>query len=111
VHPYVAARSRELMAAAPQDAVVVYDVPLLVEKTLAGDYAVVIVVDVVPQTQLDRLMTRRGMTEDDARARIAAQASREQRLAVADVVVDNSGSLDDLRARVAEVWAELQRRT
>jgi dephospho-CoA kinase len=68
------------------------------------------VVDVPPELQVERLVTLRGMAPDQARARMAAQASREQRLAVADVVIDNSGSLDDLDRRVAEVWADLQRR-
>ena len=74
-------------------------------------FDVVIVVDVPPDLQLDRLVSLRGMAADQARARMAAQASREQRLAVADIVIDNSGSLDDLDRRVAEVWADLERRT
>jgi dephospho-CoA kinase len=67
-------------------------------------------VDVPPEVQVDRLVGQRGMSPDQARARMAAQASREQRLAMADVVIDNSGSLDDLDRRVAEVWADLKRR-
>lgn len=110
VHPYVGRRSAELMAAAPPDAVVVYDVPLLVEKSLQGHYDVVVVVDVDEETQVRRLLAEREMTEAEARARIAAQASRAERLAVADVVVDNQGDLDSLRARVAEVWKELRAR-
>jgi dephospho-CoA kinase len=70
----------------------------------------VIVVDVPPELQVERLASLRRMAPDQARARMAAQASREQRLAVADVVIDNSGSLDDLDRRVTEVWAGLQRR-
>jgi dephospho-CoA kinase len=61
--------------------------------------------------QVERLVRLRGMTPEQARARIAAQASREQRLAVADVVIDNSGSLDDLDRRVGEIWADLQHRS
>lgn len=110
VHPYVGRRSAELMAAAPPDAVVVYDVPLLVEKSLQRHYDVVVVVDVDEETQVRRLLAAREMTEAEARARIAAQASRAERLAVADVVVDNEGDLDSLRARVAEVWVELRAR-
>jgi dephospho-CoA kinase len=68
------------------------------------------VVDVPPELQVERLVSQRGMTPDQARARMAAQASRPQRLAVADLVIDNSGSLDDLDRRVAGVWADLQRR-
>jgi dephospho-CoA kinase len=67
-------------------------------------------VDVPPELQLERLVSQRRMTPDQARARLAAQASREQRLAVADLVIDNSGSLEDLDRRVAEVWADLQHR-
>ena len=63
-----------------------------------------------PRLQVERLVSRRGMAPDQARARMAAQASREQRLAVADIVIDNSGSLADLDRRVADVWADLERR-
>ncbi|MEU0336877.1 dephospho-CoA kinase [Streptomyces sp. NPDC006193] len=110
VHPLVRARSRELESAAAEDAVVVHDVPLLTENGLAPLYDVVVVVDADPATQLDRLVRLRGMTEDDARARMAAQATREQRRAVADIVIDNDVPLDELRARVAEVWDDLVRR-
>ena len=107
VHPYVGRRSRELMAAAADDAVVVYDVPLLVEKSLQDGYDVVVVVDATDETRLTRLMAGRGMAEDDARARMTAQATREQRLAVADHVVPNDGDLDGLRQQVAALWAAL----
>ncbi|MFJ8181954.1 dephospho-CoA kinase [Streptomyces sp. NPDC096105] len=110
VHPLVGARSRELEEAAPEDAVVVHDVPLLTENGLAPLYDVVIVVDTRPETQLDRLVRLRGMSEADARARMAAQATREQRRAIADVVIDNDVPLDALERRVEEVWAELVRR-
>ncbi|WP_031018497.1 dephospho-CoA kinase [Streptomyces sp. NRRL S-1314] len=110
VHPLVGARSRELEKAAPEDAVVVHDVPLLTEKGLAPLYDVVIVVDVSTRTQLDRLVRLRGMSETDARARMAAQATREQRRAIADVVIDNDVPLDALERRVKEVWADLVRR-
>ncbi|MCX4739828.1 dephospho-CoA kinase [Streptomyces antibioticus] len=110
VHPLVGARSRELEETAPEDAVVVHDVPLLTENGLAGLYDVVIVVDADPGTQLDRLVRLRGMTEDDARARMAAQATREERRKIADIVVDNDVPLPDLQARVREVWADLARR-
>ncbi|MFF5341196.1 dephospho-CoA kinase [Streptomyces althioticus] len=107
VHPLVGARSRELEEAAPQDAVVVHDVPLLTENGLAPLYDVVVVVDASPGTQLDRLVRLRGMSEEDARARMAAQATREQRRAVADIVIDNDVPLDALERRVEEVWADL----
>ncbi|MGW7266527.1 dephospho-CoA kinase [Streptomyces sp. NPDC054842] len=110
VHPLVGARSRDLEAAAAPDAVVVHDVPLLTENGLAPLYDLVVVVDAAPETQLDRLVRLRGMTEQDARARMAAQARREQRLEIADVVIDNDVPLDRLRERVGEVWADLVRR-
>ncbi|MFF7605199.1 dephospho-CoA kinase [Streptomyces parvulus] len=110
VHPLVGERSRALEEAADEDAVVVHDVPLLTENGLAPLYDVVVVVDAAPATQLDRLVRLRGMTEQDARARMAAQATREQRREIADLVVDNDVPLDELRRRVAEVWTELTRR-
>ncbi|MFI1729639.1 dephospho-CoA kinase [Streptomyces acidicola] len=110
VHPLVGARSRELEEAAPEDAVVVHDVPLLAENGLAPLYDLVVVVDARPETQLDRLVRLRGMTEQDARARMAAQATREKRLEIADIVIDNDVPLEDLRRRVRDVWAELVRR-
>ncbi|MDT6985640.1 dephospho-CoA kinase [Streptomyces lusitanus] len=110
VHPLVGARSRELEEAAPEEAVVVHDVPLLTENGLAPLYDVVIVVDASTGTQLDRLVRLRGMSEADARARMAAQATREQRRAIADIVIDNDVPLDALERRVKEVWADLVRR-
>ena len=115
VHPLVGewmrAAEQAAAAAADGDVIIVHDVPLLAENRRAGDFDLVIVVDVPPELQLERLVGQRGMTPDQARARIAAQASREQRLAVADLVIDNSGSLADLDRRVAAVWAHLQHRT
>ncbi|MFI6488007.1 dephospho-CoA kinase [Streptomyces sp. NPDC050564] len=110
VHPLVGARSRELEEAASGEAVVVHDVPLLAENGLAPLYDLVIVVDTSPETQLDRLLRLRGMTEDDARARMAAQAPREKRLETADIVIDNDVPLEELERRVREVWADLVRR-
>jgi dephospho-CoA kinase len=107
VHPYVGRRSAELIAAAPPDAVVVYDVPLLVENHLESAYDLVVVVDASPQTQLSRLTGARGMSEQDAEARMAAQASREDRRAVADVIVDNDGELGALEEQVERLWARL----
>jgi dephospho-CoA kinase len=105
VHPLVRARSVELVAAAPPDAVVVNDVPLLVETGQAGSYDVVLVVEAPEETRVARLV-QRGLSEADARARIAAQASDEQRRAVADVVLDNSGTPERLAAQVDRFWAE-----
>jgi dephospho-CoA kinase len=110
VHPLVGARSRELEQAAGPDDVVVHDVPLLTENNLQSLYDLVIVVDASPETQLDRLVRLRGMTESEARSRMAAQATREQRLAVADIVIDNDGPLEKLEPQVREVWNELTRR-
>lgn len=110
VHPLVGTRSRALEDAAPEDAVVVHDVPLLAENGLASLYDLVIVVDARPETQLDRLVRLRGMTEEDARARMAAQAPRDKRLAIADVVIDNDVPLEELERRVRDVWADLVRR-
>ncbi|MFE1883257.1 dephospho-CoA kinase [Streptomyces diastatochromogenes] len=110
VHPLVGARSRELENTATEGAVVIHDVPLLTENGLAPLYDLVIVVDASPETQLDRLVRLRGMTDDDARARMAAQATREQRREIADIVIDNDVPLDTLRKRVAEVWDDLVRR-
>ncbi|MFI1756178.1 dephospho-CoA kinase [Streptomyces sp. NPDC020571] len=111
VHPLVGERSRALEEAAAEDAVVVHDVPLLTENGLAPLYDLVVVVDAAPATQLDRLVRLRGMTEQDARARMAAQATRKQRREIADLVVDNDVPLEELRRRVKEVWDELVRRT
>lgn len=110
VHPLVGARSRELEEAAAEDAVVVHDVPLLTENGLASLYDLVIVVDASTETQLERLVGRRGMSEEDARARMAAQATREQRRKIADIVIDNDVSLDELTRRVKDIGAELVRR-
>jgi dephospho-CoA kinase len=110
VHPLVGARSRALEAAAADDAVVIHDVPLLAENGLKSLYDLVIVVDARPETQLDRLVRLRGMTEHDARARMAAQATREKRLEIADIVIDNDVPLDELERRVTDVWADLVRR-
>ena len=113
VHPLVRDWMQKAERAAVQadgDAIVVHDVPLLAESRGTTGFDAVIVVDVPPDLQLDRLVSLRGMAADQARARMAAQASRVQRLAVADIVIDNSGSLADLDRRVAEVRADLERR-
>lgn len=110
VHPLVGARSREVESAAAEDAVVVHDVPLLAENGLAPLYDVVVVVDASPATRLDRLVRLRGMSEEDARARMAAQATREKRLEIADIVIDNDVPLEQLRRRVRDIWADLTRR-
>jgi dephospho-CoA kinase len=104
VHPAVGAEiARRLEEAAGTDAVVVLDVPLLVESG-RDDMAALIVVDVDPDVAVARVVEQRGMREDDVRARIARQASREDRLARATIVIDNGGTREDLEAQVAEAW-------
>lgn len=107
IHPRVRARGAEIEAAAAEGAVVVHDIPLLAETGQGSAFDVVIVVDVPVGTQIERLVALRGMTREDAESRIAAQATREDRLAVATHVVDNTGTLAELRARVDAVYAEL----
>lgn len=110
VHPLVGERSAELERAASEDAVVVHDVPLLAENGLAPLYDEVVVVEASPETQLDRLVRLRGMEEGEARARMAAQATREERLAVADIVIDNDVPLEELKTQVRKVWEDWQQR-
>jgi dephospho-CoA kinase len=110
IHPLVATRMADIEQAAGPGALVVHDVPLIAENGLADDYDIVVVVDVPPRTQLERLVKHRGMTREQAAARIAAQATREQRLAVAGMVIDNSGSLAELDRQVGELWAALRRK-
>ena len=105
VHPLVRARAAELVAAAPPDAVVVQDVPLLVETGQAGSFDLVLVVETDQQTRVARLLER-GLSAADARARIASQSTDEQRRAVADVVLRNDGDRADLAAQVDRFWAE-----
>jgi dephospho-CoA kinase len=111
IHPKVAKRMAELERAAGPSAIVVHDVPLIAENGRAGAYDVVVVVDAPPKVQAERLVRRRGMTREQARARMAAQASRGQRLAIADIVLDNSGSLTELDRQVGDLWAQLRRRS
>ena len=106
IHEHIAAAEDAAAAAGGPETIVVHDIPLLAEGQRSADFAVVIVVDVPPEVQVSRLAGR-GLPEDQARARMAAQATREQRLAIADIVIDNSGTREDLDRRVAEVWANL----
>jgi dephospho-CoA kinase len=107
IHPLVRERGAQLEAEAPADAVVVHDIPLLAEVGHPDRFDAVIVVDVPVEVQLERMVGLRGMEHVDAHARIAAQAEREQRLAIATHVIENTGSIEELRARVADVYAEL----
>jgi len=107
VHPAVGAEiGRRLQEEAATDHVVILDVPLLVESG-RDDLAALVVVDVDPEAAVERLVAQRGMREDDARARMARQASREDRLARADEVLDNSGTRESLRAQVDALWGRL----
>ena len=103
-------RAEEIATAAAPDAVVVNDVPLLVEAGLAGLYQVVIVVLASEETRARRLIHDRAMDESDVRARIAAQASDDQRRAVADIVIANDGDMDSLRSQVDQAWVALRAR-
>lgn len=107
VHPRVFMRAIEIDGAAGEHAVIVNDIPLLVETGQADRFDAVVVVDVPTELQVARMVTDRGMTEDDARARIAAQASREERLAVATYVIENDSTIEVLEARVGEVYSAL----
>lgn len=107
IHPLVRVRSAELEAGAGPDRLVVHDIPLLVEAGMAEQFAAVIVVDAPEELQVERMTQDRGWSTQDAESRIRSQATREQRRAVATYVVDNTGDLDALRARVREVHAAL----
>jgi dephospho-CoA kinase len=104
VHPLVGKRRAEIIAAVHDDAVVVEDIPLLVESGMAPLFPLVVIVHADVEVRLRRLVEQRGMSEEDARARIAAQADDEQRRAVADVWLDNSGTQEDLVGRTRDVW-------
>jgi dephospho-CoA kinase len=105
VHPLVAAETLRRQAAAPSDSVVVMDVPLLVEAAKSG-YDVVVIVEAPPDVRVERLVAR-GMSAEDARKRMAAQASDEDRRKIADVIIDNSGSEADLAPQLDALWAQL----
>src|SRR3954464_8956637 len=106
-HPLIFERYAELEPAPPPDAIAVHDIPLLAESGRADSFDAVIVVDVPAELQIERMLRDRGWPREEAQSRIAAQASREDRLAIATYVIDNTGSLDDLRARVEEVYSKL----
>jgi dephospho-CoA kinase len=106
VHPLVGARRQQLLDEAADDAIVVQDIPLLVETGAAAYFALVIVVHVEEEERVRRLVEIRGITEADARSRIAAQATDDRRRAVADVWLDNSGAQSDLEVVVRELWTD-----
>jgi dephospho-CoA kinase len=107
VHDHMRAAEQSALRASGDNTVIVHDVPLLAEGGRGSEFDLVIVVDAPPELQVQRLAAR-GMPEQQARARMAAQATREQRLAVADIVIDNSGTLEDLDRRVFDVWTTLE---
>jgi dephospho-CoA kinase len=106
LHPLIRARVAARIAAAPPGTVVVQDVPLLAETGQAGSFDLVVVVETPQRLRIERLARDRGMPAEEARSRMGTQATDEQRRAVADVVIVNDGTLDDLRAEVDEIWAE-----
>jgi dephospho-CoA kinase len=109
VHPAVGAETtRRILEQADTDHLVVLDIPLLVEAAGKRPVAGIVVVDVDPEVALQRLVQHRGMAEEDARARMSRQATREERLARADLVIDNSGSPEDLARLVDELWPAIQ---
>jgi dephospho-CoA kinase len=110
IHPLVHQRSAQLEAEAPEDAIVVHDIPLLAEGGRAGSFDAVVVVDVPVEVQVARMVGDRGWSREEAESRIAAQATRDERLAIATHVVDNTGSLGQLRERVGEVFVDLSSR-
>jgi dephospho-CoA kinase len=110
IHPLVHRRSAELEAAARPGSVIVHDIPLLTEVGRGAQFDAVVVVDAPTEEQVRRMVRDRGWTLEDAESRIAAQASREDRLAIATHVIDNTGSLDARRRRVEEGYAELAAR-
>lgn len=107
LHPRIRARAAELEAAAPAAAVVVHVIPLLIETGQTTGFDAIVVVDIPSEIQVQRTMARDGSSRDQAAARLAAQASRGERLSVATHVIDNSGDLDVLRAEADRVWEEL----
>jgi dephospho-CoA kinase len=103
-HPRIRARTVELIMAAAPGTIVVNDVPLLVEGGMAATFELVVIVFAPLEARIERLARTRGMSREEAESRIAAQATDEQRRAVADVAIENDGTLEDLHARVDEVW-------
>ena len=107
VHPLVFERYAALEASAPQDGIVIHDIPLLAESGRADTFDAVIVVETPAEVQVERMLRDRGWTRADAESRIAAQATPEQRRAIATYLIENTGTREELRARVEAVYAEL----
>jgi len=112
-HPAVGARSKELFAAAAAadpDAIVVYDVPLLVDAGRTDEFDVIVVVNASTETRISRMIELRGMTRDEAMHRINSQATNTERLAIADVVIDSNGTLEQTLAQADALWEKLSAR-
>ena len=109
VHPLVFLLIVELEEQAPDDAIVIHDLPLLAESGRGSTFDAVVVVDAPEESQIERMIRDRGWTEADARARIAAQATREQRRAIATHLIENTGTREDLALRVGEVFDGLRK--
>ena len=107
VHPLIFERYAALEAATGPDDLVVHDIPLLAETGRAAEFDAVVVVDVPDEIRIERMLRDRGWTREDAESRIASQATRDQRLAIATHVIDNAGTREQLRERVEQVFAEL----
>ena len=108
IHPRVRARAAEIEASAPEGSLVVHDIPRLAETGQGAAFDAVVVVDVPSELQVERMVRERGWTPAEANSRIAAQATREERRAIATYVIENTGTIEDLRRRVAEVFARLR---
>lgn len=107
-HPRIAARTQQMFAAAPPGSVIVYDMPLLVENGLTQGWDLVVVVDAPDEVRVQRLTDFRGLPESDVRARMASQATRQERNAAADVVLDNGGDRAALKVQVEALWEGLR---
>jgi len=107
IHPLVFEEVARLESEAPAGALVVHDIPLLAESGRADTFDAVVVVDAPPELQVARMVRDRGWSEEEAQSRMAAQSSREDRLAIATYVIENSGSLEELRHQVEDVYAKL----
>lgn len=111
MHPRISAESRRRLRNVTPEQLIVYDMPLLVETGQQDLVDLVVVVDVPVQTQVERAVSLRGLDEADVRRRIAAQATRERRLAAADIVIDNSGTREGTESQVSDLWSNLSRLT
>lgn len=108
VHPLVRARAAELIAKLPADSIVVEDIPLLAEGKMADRFDLVVVIEATPENQVARMVRDRDMTEDEACARLKSQASNAERRAVADVLIVNNGSAEELAAQLGKLWLRLE---